>query len=121
MHLTIFALPRKLKIAAPVGFALIAAVMLVAAQSAAERYAIVIGLAGVGAGGYVGMWAVATAGRIMVRDAMLVDETLHRMVGIVERLQADPRTAAGGQEAMEAVRSIWGERAEEWLKKSDLN
>lgn len=121
MHLKIFALPGKLKYAAPIGLALLTALLLFTAQTAAERYAIVVGMVGVGAGGYVGAWAVATAGRIVVRESMLVDETLHRMVGIVERLQADPRTAAGGQEAVDALRAIWGERADEWLTKSDLN
>lgn len=117
----ILALPKRLKVAGPLALTALAALLFTTAPTTTDRYAAGVVILSLGTCGYATAWSLRLAARTIACDKALVNETLHHMTQIIEDLQADPRTAASGQLALDTLRNVWGDRAEEWLGKSGLN
>jgi hypothetical protein len=49
------------------------------------------------------------------------EESMQIMLEHLERLQANPATAATGQRAIDDLRNLWGDKIEDWLSKARLN
>lgn len=48
-------------------------------------------------------------------------ESLDCIVEIVEKLEANPATAAAGQRAVDELRNIWGDELDQRIKRAPLN
>ncbi|MFD0853870.1 hypothetical protein ACFQ07_16650 [Actinomadura adrarensis] len=50
-----------------------------------------------------------------------ISEVARDICALAKDMEADPRTAPAAQRAMDRIRNMWGDEADQWLKKSDLN